>query len=176
MGQRATASPPRGRGGASRRAPCSRPVPLPLPPLQHRGQLPRVLHRPARPARSREPRIPAPPPLRAQLGSRRLRADLGERRGGSPPPTATACLSPPCSVLPSTLQNQPTRHSGPSSRRGGAGRGGKSGSPEEAAAARGVRSWNRLFCFLESNPLLQTFSSASSCAPQKRCKCGPWAS
>lgn len=119
MGQRATASPPRGRGGASRRAPCSRPVPLPLPPLQHRGQLPRVLHRPARPARSREPRIPAPPPLRAQLGSRRLRADLGERRGGSPPPTATACLRAPFHASESA--HQALRTQLPEGR-GGAGR------------------------------------------------------
>lgn len=76
MGRRATASPPRGRGAASRRAPCSRPASLPLsPPLfQHRGQLPRACRRPARPTRSREPRIPAPP-----------RSTLSPARGGSAP-------------------------------------------------------------------------------------------
>lgn len=132
---------------------------------------------PARPPPPRAPyTVPGAPhsgsaALRSQPGPRRLRADLGERRGGSPPPASRRHRLPLASVLPSTLQNQPTRHSGPSSGegRGGAGRGGKSGSPEEAAAARGARSWNRLFCFLEPNPHLQPFSPASCRAPQKRC-------
>lgn len=128
---------------------------------------------PARPPPPRAPHtVPGAPhsgsaALRSQPGPRRLRADLGERRGGSPPPAATACLSPPCSLPRSRISPPGTPDPAPG--RGGAGRGGKSGSPEEAAAARGARSWNRLFCFLEPNPHLQPFSPASCRAPQKRC-------
>lgn len=133
MGRQATPSPPHGRGGASRRAPCSRPASLPLSPplLQHRGQLPPARRRPARPTRSREPRILALP-----------RSALSPARGGSaptwgsgeggprlPPPAATACLSPPCSLPRSRISPPGTPDPAPG--RGGAGRGG--------AGSRGAR-------------------------------------
>jgi hypothetical protein len=83
MGQLATASPLRGRGGAP--GPASLPPPPPPPPppplLQHRGQRPpaarRRRRRPPRPARSREPRILARP------RRRRRRAALSPAQGCS---------------------------------------------------------------------------------------------
>lgn len=67
--------------------------------------------------------------LSSQPGPRRLCADLGERRGGSPPPAATACLSPPCSLPRSRISPPGTPDPAPG--RGGAGRGG--------AGSRGAR-------------------------------------
>lgn len=147
-----------------RTAPALCPPPPPAPP----GVVPGAPH----PG-------PAPPlPRSPQPGPRRLRADLGEQLGGSPtsPPLAAAAtasaasaasLLPPCFVLPSTLWNQPTRRSGPSS---GAGRGGAVswGSPEEAAsegreAGTGFSgSWTRL-------PSPSPSPHPAPVLPQKRC-------
>lgn len=117
---------------------------LPPPPLfQHRGQIslsPR--RRSPLPAWSREPRILARP--------RRRRAALSPARGGtaptwesseegppSSPPPAAASFSPPCSVLLSTLRNQPTRRSGPSSGVGWAGAGREAGEAQRRRRSEG---------------------------------------
>lgn len=115
---------------------------------------------------------PAPPrPRSPQPGPRRLRADLGEQPGGSlsspPPAAAAASLSPPCFVLPSTLLNQPTRRSGPSS---GAGRGGAGsrGSPEEAAElGREAGLGSSGFCSPAPSPSPSLHPAPE--LPQKRC-------
>lgn len=169
MGWRATVSPasqPRWSFQESSLLPAAS-LSLSPPQFQHRGQLPPARHRPERRARSREPRIPAPPPLCAQpqpeAAPRRLQG-AARRVPASPPPTATASLSPPCSLPRSRISPPGTPDPAPG--RGGAGRGGKSGSPEEAAVARGARSWNRLFCFLGPNPLPQPFSLAFFGTPE----------
>lgn len=94
---------------APRTAPARRPPPPPAPP----GAVPGAPH----PG-------PAPPPPRSpQPGPRRLRADLGEQRGGSPsslPPAAAASLSPPCSLPRSGISPPGTPDPAPG--RGGAGR------------------------------------------------------
>lgn len=171
-----------GHGPASDSVPASRPAAVKLP-----GELPALGPRPCRcrrlasapwtaPARPPPPRAPytvpgAPHPgsaaLSSQPGPRRLRADLGERQGGSPPPAATACLSPPCSLPRSRISPPGTPDPAPG--RGGAGRGGAGSRGARRRRRRGARSWNRLFCFLEKAPLLQRFSPASSRASQKRC-------
>lgn len=164
--------------GTSAPGPGSRP----RPPLQHHGQLPPSARRrrPPRPARSREPRILARPCRR--------RAALSPARGGSaltwessqegppsspPPAAAAASLSPPCFVLPSTLPNQPTRALR-TQLRGGAGRSGKPGSPEEAAEQE-ARGSHGLLWLREPGPLSQPFFPPCSRAPAEA-MCGPPAS
>lgn len=143
---------------APRTAPALCPQPSPAPP----GVVPGAWHPGPAPLSPRSP----------QPGPRRLWADLGDQRGGSPsspPPAAAAAasLSPPCSVLPSTLGNQPTRRFGPSSRAGRAGAGqGAGGSPEEAAQRR-VRGWDGLLWLLEPSTLSQPFSPPCSSAPPR---------
>lgn len=162
-----------GHGPASNGVPASRAAAVELP-----GELPAPGPRPCRCRRRRfstvdSSRAPAAAPRALHRpwspASRLRRAQLSARPEAAPRrlggaarrvPASRRHRLPLASVLPSTLQNQPTRHSGPSSRegRGGAGRGGKSGSLEEAAAARGARSWNRLFCFLEPTLFFSSFS------------------
>lgn len=129
MSRQATASPPRGRGGASRRAPCSRPASLPLSPplLQHRGQLPPARRRPARPTRSREPRILAPPrsALNPARGGSAPTWGSGEEGPRLPPPPPASRLRAPFHAPESAHQALRTQL------RGGAGRGG--------AGSRGAR-------------------------------------
>lgn len=139
-----------GHGPASDSVPASRPAAMKLP-----GELPAPGPRPCRcrrlasapwtaPARPPPPRAPytvpgAPHPgsaaLSSQPGPRRLRADLGERRGGSPPPAATACLSPPCSLPRSRISPPGTPDPAPG--RGGAGR--EVGEPGGGGGARGAQ-------------------------------------
>lgn len=129
MGRQATASPPGSRGGSFQessllpaRVPAAvaaaasapRTAPARPPPPRAPGTVPGAPH--PGPAAAQRSARPEAAPRRLEGAARRVLV--------SPPPTTTASLSPPCSVLPSALQNQPTRHSGPSSRegRGGAGR------------------------------------------------------
>lgn len=133
------------RGGASRRAPCSRPrVPAAVAAA---ASAPRTA--PARPPPPRAPATvpgaPHPGPAAAQRlapAPGRLRADFRERRGGSPSPRLPASHRhrlPLASVLPSTLQNQPTMHSGPSSREGRGGAGREVGEPGGDGGGGGAR-------------------------------------
>lgn len=117
---------------------------------------------------------PAPPPPRSpQPGPRRLCADLGEQPGGSlsspPPAAAAASLSPPCFVLPSTLLNQPTRRSGPSS---GAGRGGaerEAGGAQRRRRSEGREAGLGFSGFWNPVPSLSPSLHPAPVLPQKRC-------
>lgn len=133
MSEGAPALRPRCSSQEGASAPGSRSLPPPTPPaLQHRGQLPPAAcrRRPARPARSREPRILARP--------RRRRAALSPVRGGSaltwesseqgplpprlppPPPPPSSRLRAPCSLSRSGISPPGTPDPAPG--RGGAGR------------------------------------------------------
>lgn len=172
MGRRATASPPRGRLRWSFQESSLLPARVPAA-VAAAASAPWTA--PARPPPPRAPStVPgAPHPgsaaLSSQPGPRRLRADLGERRGGSPPPVATACLSPPCSLPRSRISPPGTPDPAPG--RGGAGRGGAGSRGawrrrrrrEGRAAGTGFSaSWSQP----SSSPAFQ--SPASPRAPQKR--------
>lgn len=150
---------------APRTAPALCQQPSPAPPGVVRG--------------ARHPGRAPLSPLSPQPGPRRLRADLGDQRGGSPsspPPAAAAAaaasLSPPCSVLLSTLGNQPTRRFGPSSRAGragaGQGAGGRGGAQrrrrsEGCDAGMGFSgSWNQV-------PSPSPSPHPAPALPQKQC-------
>lgn len=121
---------------------------------------PRALHGPGSPAfwLRRAPLSARPEAAPRRLGGAARRVPASRRH-----------RLPLASVLPSTLQNQPTKHSGPSSGEGRGGAGREVGEPGGGGGgARGAQ-LEPAFLLPGAKPSSQPFSPASCRAPQKRC-------